>query len=320
MKNGVAHVQRWRHCADSTPQGEYQESVNKSKRCSRRWKSAPALVRWHRLLVVPSCSTGFDPPRYVWLTFNSDDCIRIKWLALHHDSASRQLRFLHLQPRAVISASWVVTSKCIATTGLPSKRLPGESGTQRNFARAVHAPGGSISVELVERLAGKFPSLVCASGTKPLALRSAANHPRSQTVSRKTSQIHHDGKNIFRQVAGSLHRQPRYHSLIVEKKIPASRVDDHCGDRRRIIMGFVTASQDRRCAVPPESVSPESAASSSSRIFLSLVGAAASCAPAGLADPFRCRALTNSNPPKSPRRSPSLSKIAPAAKFSSELC
>src|SRR5467141_321762 len=88
-----------------------------------------------------------------------------------------------------------------------------EEVARRKPERIVISPGpctpqeAGISVELVERLAGKFPILGVCLGHQAIGAAFRG----------KTSQIHHDHKNIFRQLPDPF-TATRYHSLIVEKK------------------------------------------------------------------------------------------------------
>jgi anthranilate synthase/aminodeoxychorismate synthase-like glutamine amidotransferase len=73
-------------------------------------------------------------------------------------------------------------------------------------------------VELVERLAGKFPILGVCLGHQAIGAAFGGKIVRAPKLFHgKTSQIHHDRKNIFRQLPDPF-TATRYHSLIVEKK------------------------------------------------------------------------------------------------------
>src|SRR5205823_4760362 len=74
-----------------------------------------------------------------------------------------------------------------------------------------------ISVELIERLAGKFPILGVCLGHQAIGAAFGGKIIRAPKLFHgKTSQIHHDGKNIFRSLPDPL-TATRYHSLIVER-------------------------------------------------------------------------------------------------------
>jgi anthranilate synthase/aminodeoxychorismate synthase-like glutamine amidotransferase len=95
---------------------------------------------------------------------------------------------------------------------------------RRKPERIVISPGpctpqeAGISVELVERLAGKFPILGVCLGHQAIGAAFGGKIVRAPKLFHgKTSQIHHDRKNIFRQLPDPF-TATRYHSLIVEKK------------------------------------------------------------------------------------------------------
>jgi len=95
---------------------------------------------------------------------------------------------------------------------------------RRKPERIVISPGpctpqeAGISVELVERLAGKFPILGVCLGHQAIGAAFGGKIIRAPKLFHgKTSQIHHDHKNIFRQLPDPF-TATRYHSLIVEKK------------------------------------------------------------------------------------------------------
>jgi anthranilate synthase/aminodeoxychorismate synthase-like glutamine amidotransferase len=78
---------------------------------------------------------------------------------------------------------------------------------RRKPERIVISPGpctpqeAGISVELVERLAGKFPILGVCLGHQAIGAAFGGKIVRAPKLFHgKTSQIHHDGKNIFRQL------------------------------------------------------------------------------------------------------------------------
>jgi para-aminobenzoate synthetase component 2 len=95
---------------------------------------------------------------------------------------------------------------------------------RRKPERIVISPGpctpqeAGISVELVERLAGKFPILGVCLGHQAIGAAFGGKIVRAPKLFHgKTSQIHHDGKNNFRKLPDPF-TATRYHSLIVEKK------------------------------------------------------------------------------------------------------
>jgi anthranilate synthase/aminodeoxychorismate synthase-like glutamine amidotransferase len=75
-----------------------------------------------------------------------------------------------------------------------------------------------ISVELVRRLAGKFPILGVCLGHQAMGVAFGGKVVRAPKLFHgKTSEIRHDGKGIFRKLPQPF-TATRYHSLIVEKK------------------------------------------------------------------------------------------------------
>src|SRR5205809_3242376 len=111
-----------------------------------------------------------------------------------------------------------------------------EEIARRSPERIVISPGpctpreAGISVELVTRLAGKFPILGVCLGHQAIGAAFGGKIVRAPKLFHgKTSQIHHDGKNIFRKLPDPLTRseehtselQSRLHlvcRLLLEKK------------------------------------------------------------------------------------------------------
>jgi anthranilate synthase/aminodeoxychorismate synthase-like glutamine amidotransferase len=99
-----------------------------------------------------------------------------------------------------------------------------EEIARRKPEHIVISPGpctpqeAGISVELVERLAGKFPILGVCLGHQAIGAAFGGKIVRaSKLFHGKTSQIYHDNKNIFRKLPDPF-TATRYHSLIVERK------------------------------------------------------------------------------------------------------
>src|SRR5438046_5289052 len=95
---------------------------------------------------------------------------------------------------------------------------------QRKPEAIIISPGpctpqeAGVSVELVQKLAGKFPILGVCLGHKAIGAAFGGKIIRAPKLFHgKTSEIHHDGKNIFRKLPDPL-TATRYHSLIVERK------------------------------------------------------------------------------------------------------
>jgi para-aminobenzoate synthetase component 2 len=99
-----------------------------------------------------------------------------------------------------------------------------EEIARRKPERIVISPGpctpqeAGISVELVTRLAGKFPILGVCLGHQAIGAAFGGKIIRAPALFHgKTSQIRHDGKGVFRGLADRF-TATRYHSLIVERK------------------------------------------------------------------------------------------------------
>lgn len=90
--------------------------------------------------------------------------------------------------------------------------------------RIVISPGpctpkeAGLSVPLIERFAGKIPILGVCLGHQAIGAAFGGNVIRAKEVMHgKTSEIHHDGKTVFRGLPQNF-PATRYHSLIVERK------------------------------------------------------------------------------------------------------
>jgi anthranilate synthase/aminodeoxychorismate synthase-like glutamine amidotransferase len=99
-----------------------------------------------------------------------------------------------------------------------------EDIAKRRPEKIVISPGpctpqeAGVSMELVERLAGKFPILGVCLGNQAIGAAFGGKIVRAPKLFHgKTSEIHHDGKTIFRKLPDPF-TATRYHSLIVERK------------------------------------------------------------------------------------------------------
>jgi anthranilate synthase/aminodeoxychorismate synthase-like glutamine amidotransferase len=103
-------------------------------------------------------------------------------------------------------------------------RISVEEIARRKPERIVISPGpctpqdAGISIELIQRLAGKFPILGVCLGHQALGAAFGGKIVRAPKLFHgKTSEIQHDGKGVFRKMPKSF-IATRYHSLIVERK------------------------------------------------------------------------------------------------------
>jgi anthranilate synthase/aminodeoxychorismate synthase-like glutamine amidotransferase len=99
-----------------------------------------------------------------------------------------------------------------------------EEIVRRKPERIVISPGpctpqeAGISVELVQRLAGKFPILGVCLGHQAIGAALGGKIIRAPKLFHgKTSEIHHDGRGVFRKLPEPF-TATRYHSLIIERK------------------------------------------------------------------------------------------------------
>ena len=90
--------------------------------------------------------------------------------------------------------------------------------------RIVISPGpctpqeAGISIELIQRLAGKFPILGVCLGHQAMGAAYGGKIIRAPKLFHgKTSEIQHDGKGVFKKLPKPF-IATRYHSLIVERK------------------------------------------------------------------------------------------------------
>ena len=119
-----------------------------------------------------------------------------------------------------------------------------EEIARRKPEKIVISPGpctpqeAGISVELVERLAGKFPILGVCLGHQAIGAAFGGKIIRAPKLFHgKTSEIHHDGKSIFRELPEPF-TATRYHSLIVERKSLPRELTITAETSDGIIMGF----------------------------------------------------------------------------------
>jgi anthranilate synthase/aminodeoxychorismate synthase-like glutamine amidotransferase len=145
-----------------------------------------------------------------------------------------------------------------------------EEIARRKPEKIVISPGpctpqeAGISVELIEKLAGKFPILGVCLGHQAMGVAFGGKIIRAPKLFHgKTSEIHHHGKGVFRKLPEPF-TATRYHSLIVERKsLPreleiTAETDDH------IIMGL----RHRRYKIEGVQFHPESVLTPSGKQLL----------------------------------------------------
>jgi len=110
--------------------------------------------------------------------------------------------------------------------------------------RIVISPGpctpkeAGISEPLIERFAGKIPILGVCLGHQAIGEVFGGRVIRApQVMHGKTSEIHHDGKTIFRGLPQDF-PATRYHSLIVERKTLPRSLEISAETHDGIIMGL----------------------------------------------------------------------------------
>jgi anthranilate synthase/aminodeoxychorismate synthase-like glutamine amidotransferase len=118
-----------------------------------------------------------------------------------------------------------------------------EEIAKRKPERIVISPGpctpqeAGISIELVQRLAGKIPILGVCLGHQAMGAAFGGKIVRAPKLFHgKTSEIHHDGKGVFRRLPEPF-TATRYHSLIVERKSLPRELSISAETSDGIIMG-----------------------------------------------------------------------------------
>ena len=145
-----------------------------------------------------------------------------------------------------------------------------EEIARRKPEKIVISPGpctpqeAGISVELVEQLAGKFPILGVCLGHQAIGAAFGGKIVRAPKLFHgKTSEIRHDGKNIFRDLPDPF-TATRYHSLIVERKSLPRELTITAVSDDGIIMGL----RHRRHKIEGVQFHPESVLTTSGKQLL----------------------------------------------------
>ena len=141
---------------------------------------------------------------------------------------------------------------------------------QRKPERIVISPGpctpqqAGISVELIQTLAGKFPILGVCLGHQAIGAAYGGKIVRAPKLFHgKTSQIRHNGKGVFADLANPF-TATRYHSLIVEKKSLPRELEITAETDDGVIMGL----QHRRYKLAGVQFHPESVLTESGKQLL----------------------------------------------------
>ena len=136
--------------------------------------------------------------------------------------------------------------------------------------RIVVSPGpctpkeAGVSVPLIQRFAGRIPILGVCLGHQAIGAAFGGKIVRAPKLFHgKTSEIHHDGKNIFRKLPEPF-TATRYHSLIVERKSLPRELTITAETDDGIIMGF----RHRRHKIEGVQFHPESVLTTSGKQLL----------------------------------------------------
>jgi para-aminobenzoate synthetase component 2 len=126
--------------------------------------------------------------------------------------------------------------------------------------RIVISPGpctpteAGVSVPLIARFAGKIPILGVCLGHQAIGQAFGGKVIRAPKVMHgKTSEIHHDGKGVFKKLPQDF-AATRYHSLIVERKSLPRSLEISAETSDGIIMGL----RHRKAKVEGVQFHPES--------------------------------------------------------------
>jgi anthranilate synthase/aminodeoxychorismate synthase-like glutamine amidotransferase len=145
-----------------------------------------------------------------------------------------------------------------------------EEIARRKPERIVISPGpctpqeAGISVELIEKLAGKFPILGVCLGHQAVGAAFGGNIIRAPKLFHgKTSEVKHDGKGIFKNLPDPF-VATRYHSLIVERKSLPKELEITAETEDGIIMGL----RHRKYLVEGVQFHPESVLTESGKKLL----------------------------------------------------
>jgi anthranilate synthase/aminodeoxychorismate synthase-like glutamine amidotransferase len=141
---------------------------------------------------------------------------------------------------------------------------------RRKPDRIVISPGpctpkeAGISVELVQRLTGKFPILGVCLGHQAIGAAFGGKIIRAPKLFHgKTSSVHHDAKGVFLKLSDPF-TATRYHSLIIERKSLPRDLTITAETNDGIIMGV----RHRRAKLEGVQFHPESVLTTSGKQLL----------------------------------------------------
>jgi anthranilate synthase/aminodeoxychorismate synthase-like glutamine amidotransferase len=130
--------------------------------------------------------------------------------------------------------------------------------------RIVLSPGpctpqdAGISIKLIRHFAGKLPLLGVCLGHQAIGAAFGGNVVRAKNLMHgKTSQVEHDGKTIFRDLATPI-TATRYHSLVVAEEGLPAELEISAGTRERDGSRVIMGLRHRRFPVEGVQFHPES--------------------------------------------------------------
>ena len=121
-----------------------------------------------------------------------------------------------------------------------------------------------ISLDLIKHFTGKLPILGVCLGHQCIGESFGGNIvPAPRLMHGKTSLIHHDGKDIFKELPNPL-EATRYHSLIIEKETLPDCLEINAWTEEQEIMGV----KHKECSVWGVQFHPESILTTSGKELL----------------------------------------------------
>ena len=150
------------------------------------------------------------------------------------DSRHRQLRLVHLQPRAVPRRAGHAAARSPQQRGDARRdrraRSPSASSFRPGPARPEQA---GITLDVIKRFGPTTPLLGVCLGHQAIGMAFGGAVVRANApMHGKTSSITHDGQGVFAGIASPL-TVARYHSLVVDRKGWPERAGDCGADRGR---------------------------------------------------------------------------------------